>query len=448
MGVSGNTPIIVGVGDVSNRSKKVEDAIEPLELMLQAIRKALDDLQVSSSSAASLRSNIDSLDVVRSWTWPYPDLPGLIAERLDITPARQHCTDHGGNQPAYLLDEAARRISKGESKVAILTGGEALASLTACAAAKTLPPPGWTKVEQDVSSVFSPTTRELAPNLGSKHHIGNPIHVYPLYENAFRAHKGQSIEDNHAESAQLYADFAQVASKNAYSWSSGNAPDTAEAIGSVTKKNRMICFPYPMLMNAFNNVNLAAACILTSVDEARRLGISEEQWIYPLGGAGTRDSYDCNNYSMHAITEMMRHLRSGKARNGLVLANGGWVTYQHVVILSSNARKDGSPYPAQAPLPEIVTDVQVPTVDEVAEGVATVETYTVEFSRDGKPLRGHVVGRLGSNGHRFIANHADERTLDELSSWHVEPIGRKGNVKRGEDGRNLWTFGNADKQRL
>lgn len=128
MGVSGNTPIIVGVGDVSNRSKKVEDAIEPLELMLQAIRKALDDLQVSSSSAASLRSNIDSLDVVRSWTWPYPDLPGLIAERLDITPARQHCTDHGGNQPAYLLDEAARRISKGESKVAILTGGEALAS--------------------------------------------------------------------------------------------------------------------------------------------------------------------------------------------------------------------------------------------------------------------------------------------------------------------------------
>lgn len=133
--------------------------------------------------------------------------------------------------------------------------------MTACAAAKTLPPPGWTKVEQDVSSVFSPTTRELAPSafaqvqtsrcsvidsladLGSKHHIGNPIHVYPLYENAFRAHKGQSIEDNHAESAQLYADFAQVASKNAYSWSSGNAPDTAEAIGSVTKKNRMICFP-------------------------------------------------------------------------------------------------------------------------------------------------------------------------------------------------------------
>jgi hypothetical protein len=67
---------------------------------------------------------------VKTWTWPYPDLPGLIAERLGIDPARKHYTDHGGNQPGLLFDEAARRISKGETKVAVLTGGEALASCT------------------------------------------------------------------------------------------------------------------------------------------------------------------------------------------------------------------------------------------------------------------------------------------------------------------------------
>ena len=49
----------------------------------------------------------------------------------------------------------------------------------------------------------------------------------------------------------------------------------------------------PMLMNAFNNVNLAAACIVTSAGFARELGVAEESWVYPLGGAGTRDSYDC-----------------------------------------------------------------------------------------------------------------------------------------------------------
>jgi hypothetical protein len=49
----------------------------------------------------------------------------------------------------------------------------------------------------------------------------------------------------------------------------------------------------PLLMNAFNTVNLSASCVLTSTDYARKLGIPEERWIYPLGGAGTNDSEDC-----------------------------------------------------------------------------------------------------------------------------------------------------------
>ena len=125
-----STPVVIGVGDFINRSKKVEDAVEPLQLMLSAIDVALEDTGLSESSIRNLRAAIDSLDVVRTWTWPYPDLPGLIAERLGIDPVRKHYTDHGGNQPGLLFDEASRRISKGETKVAVLTGGEALASCT------------------------------------------------------------------------------------------------------------------------------------------------------------------------------------------------------------------------------------------------------------------------------------------------------------------------------
>lgn len=69
-----------------------------------------------------------------------------------------------------------------------------------------------------------------------------------------------------------------------------------------------------------------------------------------------------------------------------------------------------------------------------------MKTYTVEFNRDGTPLRGYVVGRLRSNGHRFIANHGDESTLQQLCSRSREPIGRNGWVKTAEDGRNLFTF--------
>ena len=70
---------------------------------------------------------------------------------------------------------------------------------------------------------------------------------------------------------------------------------------------------------------------------------------------------------------MTRRLRQGKGQHGLVLANGGVVTYQHAICLSSRPRRDGSPYPDTNPLPEVITDVAVPVVDDWAEGEAVVE---------------------------------------------------------------------------
>ncbi|KAF2403124.1 hypothetical protein EJ06DRAFT_528081 [Trichodelitschia bisporula] len=514
-------PVVIGVGDYINRSLKTEDAIEPLELILRAIRNAIADTSLSPAMAEELQDRIDSIDVVASWTWPYDDLPGLVAAALGTKLQHKAYSAHGGNQPVKMFDCAARRIALGESRVAVVTGGEALASLVACAAAKKLPPPGWTKPAKRVESVFSPTTRDLGDNLGAVHSIGAPIHLYPLYENGFRASRKQSIEENNAESAQLYAEFAKVAEKNPMAWNYGRPAVTADEIGTVSKKNRMICFPYPLLMNAFNNVNIAGACLLTSETFAKELGVPKARWIYPLGGAGTQDSgnfwerpnyhsspcisrsldaglqvsglskdqidlfdfYSCfpivpklacdhlglpmtkplkpitllggltsfggagNNYSMHALIEMVRELRQSEGKNGLVLANGGWVTYQHVVCLSSAPRRDGSAYPVEDVLPELITDVPVPEVEVSPEGEAVVETYTVEFGRDGKPERGHVVGRLKSNGKRFLANHADGETLAQLASGTREPIGRSGWVKGDSKvkGRNLFTVGSGQK---
>ena len=124
------TPVIIGVGDVKNRSLKVEDAIEPMELMLQAITCAIQDATFDPSAAGELRSSIDSVSVVATWTWPYTDLPGLLSERLGIQPPHKIYSKHGGNQPIKLVDEAAKRIARGECKVAVVTGGEALASRT------------------------------------------------------------------------------------------------------------------------------------------------------------------------------------------------------------------------------------------------------------------------------------------------------------------------------
>ena len=268
-------------------------------------------------------------------------------------------------------------------------------------------------------------------------------------------------------------------------------------------------------MNAFNTVNLASAIILTSTSFAKELGVSESKWIYPLGGAGTKDAdefwkrpnfysspsiarsidaslkvsgvskeemdivdiYSCfpivpkiaaqhlglpvvggdkpltilggltsfggagNNYSMHALTEMTRQLRNGKGRRGLVLCNGGVLSYQYVVILSKEPRKEGA-YPTENPLPPQITDVPAPELASNAEGEAVVETYTVEFNRDGSPLRGHIIGRLKNDNRRFLANQGDDTTMLQMSSGAGEVIGKSGWVWQDpvKIGRSLFAF--------
>ena len=71
-------------------------------------------------------------------------------------------------------------------------------------------------------------------------------------------------------------------------------------------------------MNAFNNVNLAAACLMTSAQYARELGIPGSKWVYPLGGAGTQDADNCMvlvcGLSSGFFIAYMVHSQSGSAR--------------------------------------------------------------------------------------------------------------------------------------
>lgn len=123
------TPVIIGVGDIVNRSLKIEDAVEPLELMFQAATIALKDTGLSSAHLEKLQSDIDSIDIIPTWTWPYRDLPGLLSDKLHVKVRHKHYGQlYGGNQPAKMVDQAARRTSNGGCRVALVTGGEALAS--------------------------------------------------------------------------------------------------------------------------------------------------------------------------------------------------------------------------------------------------------------------------------------------------------------------------------
>lgn len=123
-------PIVVGIADVVNRSTKLEDALEPLDLILIAVEDALGDTDTNEPDKRNLKNKIDSINIVQTWTWPYTNLPGLLSSRLGISPTFQEYTENGGDKPTKLFDQAARRIAKGECRVAVVAGGEALASCT------------------------------------------------------------------------------------------------------------------------------------------------------------------------------------------------------------------------------------------------------------------------------------------------------------------------------
>jgi acetyl-CoA acetyltransferase len=102
-----------------------------------------------------------------------------------------------------------------------------------------------------------------------------------------------------------------------------------------------------------------------------------------FGGAG-------NNYSMHALTEMTRQLRAGKGRKGLVLCNGGVLSYMHAVVLSSEPRAEGE-YPVDEGLPAMLPSDDAPRVTMEPGGEAVVEVcffVVVDGALSGRGMSG------------------------------------------------------------
>ena len=161
------------------------------------------------------------------------------------------------------------------------------------------------------------------------------------------------------------------------------------------------CFPAPVFTIA-DAFGLAA-------DDPR--GLTLTGGLPFFGGAG-------NNYSMHAIAETVHRARQAPGSYGFVGANGGVMSKYSAGVYSTTPRAwtpDGS-----AALQAEIDAWPAPGEARQADGWATIETYTVKHGRDGA-RSGIVIGRLESDGRRFVARADD--ILDLLSTG--EPIGER-----------------------
>src|SRR5262249_62371248 len=118
MALDPRLPVIIGVGQVLQRSATVADAREPVELIADAVRAAAGDAGITSLAS------VDSLRIVQLLSWRYRDPTRLVADALVLAPRELAYTTMGGNTPQTLINTTAAEIQRGDLDCAVLAGGE------------------------------------------------------------------------------------------------------------------------------------------------------------------------------------------------------------------------------------------------------------------------------------------------------------------------------------
>ena len=288
------TPVIVGVGQYLNRAATIDDAVEPLEMMMRAIERAAEDafaggLPTDKRVGAASLADVQSVRVVRGM-WSYENPAAVIAERIGATNAQTVGTLIGGNQNQALMNHTAAEVAAGKFDMVLITGAEnGNTSGKARRAGVELdqtPAPGTPDV------VFGAEQRPEHHDYEVAKGIRRAIQVYPMYDNALRHHLGESLPDHIERVSELWSRFNDVAQDNPNAWVRQDM--TAEEIRTPSARNRQISFPYTKFMNANMSVDMAAALIVCSAAKARRLGIPEERFVYPHAGAEGYDHFSAS----------------------------------------------------------------------------------------------------------------------------------------------------------
>ena len=490
-------PVIVGVGEISDHPIDLTAGLEPLSLMVEALKRAEQDC------GAKLLHAIDSLDVVNFLSWRYRDPEQQLSVRLGIAPRHAYYGPVGGESPVRYLHEAAQRIARGECNVAAVCGAEAQSTATKAERAGVALP--WTPFAHDVpepkrGAAFQ---KPMAVKLG----VIRPVTVYPLYEAATSAHWGQTPGEALAESGRLWATCSAVATQNPNAWlKRAVAPDE---ITHPSPDNRLIAWPYTKLMVANPMVNQGAAILVTSLAKARAVGISEDRIVHIWGGASAEEPrdyldrdqyveshaqnavlnaamtlangdgrafdaielYSCfpcvpkmarrtlglgvdvqptvtggltffgaplNDYMAHAACAMVRKLRGG-AWLGLLYGQGGFVTKHHALVVSRQAPPRALAQDTSVQVEADRNRKPAPRFVTEADGKGAVESFTVIYNRSGDAEHGVVMLRT-ADGARALARvpARDSATLAHLTGVQRTPVGSVGEIRTADDGILEW----------
>ena len=286
--VADNTPVIIGVGQYSERvGEPGYAALSYMDLAGRALAEAIADTGASQpEKQAAMAKAIDTLAAIRAFEMSRPDrvppfgapdnVPRAIAKRVGADPARAILTTTGGQTNQQLVGEFASAIAAGQSACAVIVGAEAISTVLALTAKGEKP--DWS---EDIGGDFEDQGfgfEELMEPALFMHGATGAIPLYALAENARRRRIGKGLDEYRHDIGMLFAPFTRVAAANPHA--AAPVERTAQELATITDRNRIVAEPYPRMTVARDQVNQAAAIIIASAGLARALGVPQDKWVH------------------------------------------------------------------------------------------------------------------------------------------------------------------------
>lgn len=476
--VRNSAPVVAGVGQIAQRARP-EEALEPVELMAEAARRA----EADAGARRSLLRAVELVAVVNIISWRHPDPGSVLADRLGLQGVRTLQTTIGGNAPQLLLNELGVEIAAGRLRAALVAGAEAMHTR------RRLPRPyPWVEPSGEPAPLLG-DDRPASTADEAAHQAAIPTQVYPLFETALRAAADRGMEEHQRRVSELWARFAAVAVGQPEAWS--RTAYSAEDIATPGPANRMVTFPYTKRMCANMDVDQAAALLVCSPETAREAGVPEdrlvflhagadaadhhfmtERWsladspaIRAVGGAALAacgltvddvarfDLYSCfpsavevamgalglggaeagderpltltgglsffggpgSNYVTHSVGAMVEACRRDPGSYGMVTGVGWYLTKHSAGLYSTRAPERGFTRVDPAATKAAVDRTPRRAPAGPYAGPATVEATAVSFDREGAPTLA-VLTTLTPDGRRALANATEPAVLASMTA--------------------------------
>ncbi len=492
---SDRIPVIIGVGQVNDRPARTEMGLDSRALMFSALQAAEKD------AGASVLGVLDWLGVEDQISFPDPEIHNRLADLLPRRPPQVVRTHQAsGDGPVQLINDAANLIGRGVIRIAAAVGGEAMRTaaqnakaapnssgaadrLTAAAQAGALPlarkyglfypadvypfyenatRAAWrqtlAEAQRETAQIWSGFSKTASENPHAW--LQTPVSADVILE---RTADNRMISFPYTKlmvaNSSVNQGAAVIVASLAVGRELGIPEERLVFIGAGASSHE----PDDFLMREryVESPSLVASikCVLdfnalqpSQIDHLELYScfpcipkMARRQLNWPLNrphsvyGGLTFGGGPIGNCMMHAAAAMVGKIRS-TGGNGLIVANGGFATHSHCIVLTARMLPAGT-FPQNYDVQPIADALRgkPPTLLEHYSGPGTIETYNVPYDRQGLPVGATIIARTFA-GERFVAavEPGNEPTLHFLTCGEREPVGSHGYAMAGADGKNIW----------